>query len=64
MTKREMLLKNITEGLKLDISLVENGDRSYDVLGTLRVNRDVAKKRFPTELAELIARADELLKGK
>lgn len=61
MTKREMLFKSISENLAGDIDLVSQGNRSLDVLGTLRVNRDVALKRFPEELSDLIEKATHLL---
>jgi hypothetical protein len=48
-----------------DIKLVEAGNRSYDVLGTLSVNCEVANKqmeRMQVELAELTARAKRCLR--
>jgi hypothetical protein len=64
MTKEEILFNNISAGLQIDIKLVEEGDRRPDVLGTLCVNRDVARSRFPVRLQAEIARATTLLEEK
>lgn len=61
-TKEQLLRARVAEALALDIGLVAGGDRSPDVLGTLRVNRDIAKRRFPRELKDLIDTADKLLR--
>lgn len=49
-----------------DIQLVEGGERSPDVLGTLRVNRDVVIRRMEgmrEEADSLVARATKCLGG-
>jgi hypothetical protein len=53
----------IMEALAGDVALVAGGDRSSDVLGTLRVNRDVAQKNWPDDflMGALIQQATELL---
>jgi hypothetical protein len=64
MTKDELLYQRIFDALSGDMDLVRAGVRSPDVLGTLKVNRDVAAKLWPDcfIMGSLVAAADALLK--